>query len=128
MRFNKYFQVAEMACKCGCGFGTKPGDIDERVVWIATCARIHFAAPVTITSACRCPSHNAKVGGAKASRHQPQGALNGASSALDIKVKGVAPAQVQAFLDELLAGRFGVGYGETFTHVDTRDTPARFDY
>lgn len=133
MKFNKYFTTNETACRCGCGHGSKLGDIDERAIWIATCVRLKFNKPVVITGPCRCPKHNAAEGGADKSRHLPRDkdgnlAPVGMSDALDIKVNGVSPKEVQAFLDDLLAGRHGIGYGKTFTHLDVRPTPARFNY
>lgn len=133
MRFNKYFTTKETACRCGCGHGSQPEQVDERVIWIATCVRLKFNKPVIICGPARCPKHNAAVGGAKESRHLPRDkdgnlAPVGMSDAIDIRVEGVSPKEVQAFLDDLLAGRFGIGYGKNFTHLDVRPKPARFGY
>lgn len=117
MNLNSYFKKSEFACKCGCGFD----DIDERLVWIATSVREHFESPVVITSGCRCKNHNKNVGGAPTSQHV-------LGRAIDIQVKGVAPSEVQRYLDRVLAGRHGLGYAKTFTHVDVRANPARFNY
>lgn len=114
---NKFFKQSEFACKCGCGSKS----IDERLVWVATCARLHFNQPVTITSAHRCPTHNKNVGGASKSQH-----LGG--NAIDIQVKGVTPKEVQKFFDDLFDSRYGIGYGRNFTHIDMRSNPARFNY
>lgn len=120
MKYNKWFDSSadtKLNCSCGCG-GTIT---DERLIWILSTVRAHFGKPIIITSGYRCPAYNAKVGGAKSSQH-----LTG--KAVDFQVKGVEPKEVQGYLDSILAGRFGVGYGKTFTHLDTRDTPARFNY
>ena len=115
---NRYFKRKEFACKCGCGFDS----IDRELVAIITAVRVHFNAPVTITSGCRCPKHNAAVGGASKSQH-----LEG--TAADIQVKGIAPKAVQALLDDLLPhDRYGIGYASTFTHIDVRANGARFNY
>ncbi|WP_429142581.1 D-Ala-D-Ala carboxypeptidase family metallohydrolase [Aeromonas veronii] len=115
---NKFFRVSEFACKCGCGFDS----IDRELVALITAVRLHFKEPVTITSGCRCASHNKAVGGAVGSKH-----LEGIAA--DIQVKNVAPKAVQAFLNELLPrGRYGIGYGRSFTHLDTRPNGARFEY
>lgn len=79
--------------------------------------REHFGKPVTVTSGFRCEERNRKVGGAKNSKH-----LYG--MAADIKVSGVAPALVYAFLDEWHEG--GLGSYPTFTHVDVRPKRVRF--
>lgn len=117
MKLSKYFKREEFACKCGCG----QDDIDERLVWILSTIREHFGKPVVITSGLRCANHNAKVGGAQKSQHV-------LGKAVDFQVKGVDPKVVQKYVDELFAGRYGIGWGKTFTHIDVRDKPARFDY
>ncbi|MGL5285927.1 MAG: D-Ala-D-Ala carboxypeptidase family metallohydrolase [Aeromonas sp.] len=86
--------------------------MDLAVMMVATAVRIHFGKPVTITSGARCVAHNKAVGGASVSQH-PQ------KRALDIKVSGVAPAAVQAWIIETFP-LVSVGKGETFTHIDTR--------
>lgn len=117
--YNAFFGPGDkkLSCSCGCG-GTVT---DERLIWILTAVREHFGKPVVITSGFRCEAYNRKVGGAAKSQH-----LTG--KAVDFNVQGVSPKEVQAYLDKLLAGRFGLGYGKTFTHLDTRDNPARFNY
>lgn len=120
MKYNKYFDTStdkKLSCSCGCG-GTIE---DERVIWVVTCVRIKFGKPVTITSGFRCLKYNASIGSSDGSQH-PKG------TAVDFQVKDVSPKEVQAFLDDLLAGRFGLGYGSNFTHLDVRAKPARFDY
>ena len=80
--------------------------------------REHFNAPITITSAYRCTTHNSRVGGATGSRHTK-------GDAADIVVKGVAPAEVAKYAESI--GIKGIGLYETaadgyFTHIDTRTT------
>lgn len=73
--------------------------------------RSHFGAPVTINSAFRTPTYNAKVGGASASYH-----LKG--QAFDIVVKGHDPEEVARYAQSI--GVKGVIQYDTFTHVDSR--------
>lgn len=80
--------------------------------------REHFNAPITITSAYRCTTHNSRVGGATGSRHTK-------GDAADIVVKGIAPAEVAKYAESI--GIKGIGLYETsadgyFTHIDTRTT------
>lgn len=82
--------------------------------------REHFKAPITITSAYRCPTHNNRIGGATRSQHT-QG------NAADIVVKGVAPREVAKYAESI--GIKGIGLYETaadgyFTHIDTRTSKA----
>ena len=115
---NKYFKRKEFACKCGCGFDAVDAELLSLLTWV----REHFQAPVTITSACRCETHNKNVGGATGSQHR-------FGKAADIQIKGFTPQQVQDELTKSLPkDKYGLGYGKTFTHLDVRDKAARFDY
>lgn len=111
---SPHFNRREFACKCGCGMSNINLQLVERLETI----RGYFNAPVTINSACRCPAHNKKVGGAPNSQHM-QGI------AADIVVKGVPPAEVAKFAEAFwMSG--GVGRYKTFTHVDVRMGCARW--
>ena len=104
---STHFSRSEMACKCGCGFDT----CDAELLRILEEIRSHFDRPITINSACRCKSHNARVGGSDNSQH-----LYG--RAADIVVAGVDPALVAELADQMDCG--GVGEYDSFTHIDTR--------
>lgn len=114
-RLSPHFVRAEFACKCGCGFDT----VDPQTLEILEAVRTHFNAPVTITSGCRCPTHNRRVGGATSSQHI-------LGRAADIQVQGVAPDEVYDWIAEHFP-RASLGCYATFTHVDTRSNgPARW--
>lgn len=117
------FGRAEFACKCGCGFGLKDGDVSPALVAGLQALR-NIVGPVSILSGCRCPVHNASpsVRGAANSRH-----LKG--DAADILVLGVRPDELYAAVDvipEFRDGGVGFGYGRF--HVDARGTRARWRY
>jgi len=109
------FSRGEFACKCGCGFST----VDAELLKVLEIVRARFNNPVKINSACRCESHNKKIGGSYGSKHK-QGI------AADIVVKGIDPAMVYEFLDEYQPNRYGVGKYKTFTHIDIRLKKARW--
>jgi uncharacterized protein YcbK (DUF882 family) len=111
---NKYFNRSEFACKCGCGFDT----VDAELLQHVTVVREYFNTPVRINSACRCESHNRKVGGSTGSLHKK-------GRAADITVDGVDPSKVVAFLDNVVSPG-GLGEYKTFTHVDSRRGAARW--
>ena len=114
---SENFDRSEFACKCWCGFNT----VDTELVAVVQDVRDHFNTTVTINSACRCPSHNASVGGSKNSQHLY-------SRAADVVVAGVAPNFVADYLEETYPGKYGIGRYNTFTHVDTRtEGPARWE-
>ena len=111
-----HFNRSEFACSCGCGFDT----VDVELIGCLQTLRNHFNSPVTINSACRCPSYNVTVGGALNSQH-PLG------RAADIVVKKFQPSVVQDYLKVAHPGKFGIGVYDTFTHFDTRTNgPARW--
>lgn len=113
---SKHFNRSEFACKCGCGFKA----VDRELLDVLESVRTSFNAPVTLDCACRCPSHNAEVGGATHSQH-----IYGLAA--DVKVSGVSPDDVAKYLEKNFPNG-GIGRYNTFTHVDVRGSAARWDY
>ena len=109
------FKASEFSCKgSGCCSTVM---IDEQLVTYLQKIRDHFGKSITITSGYRCPTHNARVGGATGSRHSK-------GQAADIVIQGVAPREVAKYAESI--GIKGIGLYETskdghFTHIDTRD-------
>lgn len=103
----KHFNRSEFACNCGCEFDT----VDFLLADVVDNIREHFNAPIYITSGCRCPSYNKKIGGAKFSQHV-------LGRAADLHVEGVEPKAVADYAESM--GVPGVGRYPGFTHVDTR--------
>jgi zinc D-Ala-D-Ala carboxypeptidase len=90
-----HFSAAELACKCGCGMLPEPS-------FMAKVERLREAwgRPLRVTSAARCPAHNAKVSGT---------GLNGPHTtgrALDVEV-----ARRDALMLLVLALRLGLFTG-----------------
>lgn len=114
---SENFSRHEFKCKCGeCEqIGPDPDLID-----VLQTIRDHFGVPVTIHSGHRCPAYNRRVGGASRSQHMK-------GTAADFTVQDVTNNTVQSYVLELMAGRGGVGRYRTFTHVDVRPGPARWD-
>lgn len=110
------FRVREFACTDG----SDPIFIDSDLVNILQKVRNHFGVAVTITSAYRTPGKNKAVGGQAYSQH-----LYG--RAADIKVKGIAPKTVAAYVEKLMPKSGGIGIYKTFVHVDVRSTKARWN-
>jgi uncharacterized protein YcbK (DUF882 family) len=115
MKVSKHFTRSEFACHCGCKFDA----VDIELIVVGEDVREHFKSPVTITSGCRCHAHNISVLGAKDSQH-------GKVKAADIKVNGVPPDVVHAYLCNKYHDRYGIGGYDSFTHIDVRENRARW--
>jgi uncharacterized protein YcbK (DUF882 family) len=114
-KLSANFKVREFACTDG----SDPIFIDSDLVSVLQKVRNHFGVAVTITSAYRTPGRNKAVGGQAYSQH-----LYG--RAADIKVKGIAPTMVAAYVEKLMPKKGGIGIYSTFTHIDVRGTKARW--
>ena len=115
-KLSANFRVREFACSDG----SDPIFIDTDLVNILQKVRNHFGKAVTITSAYRTPGKNKAVGGTTYSQH-----LYG--TAADIKVKGVTPKKVAAYVEKLMPNKGGIGIYKTFTHVDVRAVKSRWN-
>jgi len=110
-RFNR----SEFECQCGCGFDT----VDIELIHALELVRVQFDAPVTITSGCRCETHNSSIGGSDDSQHKY-------GRAADFKVKGVTPKEVYEFLDRRFSTSFGIGLYSSWVHLDSRNERVRW--
>lgn len=120
-RLSENFVNTEFACRCGCGFGSNPNDVNPKLIILLEKIRAHFDAPVTIVSGCRCPKHNSRVGGASSSQHK-------LGNAADIKVQGVTASVVADWVSNQYPNGYGVGKYVSFTHVDVRAHKARWGW
>jgi uncharacterized protein YcbK (DUF882 family) len=115
---SRHFERKEFACKGnGCDCGGRFAAVDVELVEVLERVREKFG-PVFINSACRCPSHNRKVGGKPHSYH-----VRG--MAADIRSPAATPEEIFGFLDSAYPDRFGLIKYVSFVHVDVRRTPFR---
>ena len=116
-KLSKNFMSTEFDCHgSGCCTETL---IDAGLVKYLQNIRNHFGQPVNISSAYRCPTHNAKVANASSQSKHMYG------MAADIQVTNVAPAEVAKYAESI--GVLGIGLYDTasdghFVHIDTRPT------
>lgn len=118
-RLSANFRSSEFDCKGKSCCATTL--IDPALVKYLQSIRDHFGAAVVIESGYRCKTHNAKISNAAAKSKHLEG------MAADIKVKGVAPAEVAKYAEGL--GVKGIGLYDTdkdghFVHIDTRSQKA----
>lgn len=123
MQLTKNFKLEEFACRDG---SLPEGELLENCQELAENLQVlrdHLGKPINIISGYRPPAYNKKIGGAKKSQHL-------LARAADIKVKGMAPAEVHSTILKLIkAGEMkqgGLGKYSTFVHYDTRGTAARW--
>lgn len=115
---STYFKDSEFSCKCGCKSPTPSNEL----LALLTLIRVYYNSPVIITSGYRCPTHNAKVGGAKKSKHLT-------NTAADFIVVGIDSKEVYTFLNKLFPNKYGLAYKDSsFTHIDTDPNPRRWTY
>ena len=108
------FKVREF--KCNDGSDTIKISLDT--VNILQSIRDYFKKPLTINSAYRTETYNAKVGGAKNSQHVK-------GTACDIKTVGIPPTAIASYIEKFFPVT-GCGLYSTFVHVDTRGYKVRW--
>ena len=113
------FTVGQFASGCG----SEEILICDLLIYYLQTISEHFEQPITITSGHRTPDYSVSVSGFRNDQHTT-------GMAADFRVHDITPSQVQAFARELGFGSsFGeLGLGRTFTHIDTRTTPAVWNY
>ena len=109
---SEHFSASEFACSCGCGYGTRPGDVSEDLIWLLENIRGEYG-PIRVNSGCRCAAYNASIGGVANSAHT-------IGQAADIGVSGGKRRRLVVNL-AVLYGASGLGVAKTFIHVDVAE-------
>lgn len=109
---KNHFPTREFACKCGCGY-SRP---DRRLIETLSVIREAVGFPIVVTSGCRCPTHNRRVGGVPNSNHTH-------GHAADIQCRDIGTDKLWQTIRRLYnAGMLphlaGLGRYNTFVHVD----------
>ena len=110
------FKAKEFACKDG----SDVIFIAPALVDILQNIRNHYGKAVNINSGYRAPAYNKKVGGATYSQH-----LYG--TAADIRITGVKPKDLAAYIETLMPNKGGIGIYKNFVHVDVREIKSRWN-
>lgn len=128
MAFAKHFPLGELRCKCGCEPSTDVLERLERLSHGLERLRADVRQPITVISGHRCAAHNARVGGARRSRH-----IEG--DAADIQTRGWTGEQLRARAEGLIsAGEIPDGGLGTYAskpatlHYDQRGEHTRWRY
>ncbi len=117
-QLSEHFHADEFRCHCGCG----QTRVDERLVAALEELRAVIGVPIGINCGYRCPKHNAATPGAASNSQHVYG------RAADVRAVGKSPDEVATAAETIPAFRMGgIGRYKTFTHVDVRNGPARWD-
>ena len=111
-----HFPDSELACKCGCGMLPQQ-DFMNKIESL----RVSLGFPLAVTSAARCPAHNARVSGTGTAGPHTTG------RAIDLGVQGHRAYLVLSAA--LSMGFTGIGIaqkgGTRFVHLDDLTGPTR---
>jgi len=111
----EFFTENELRCKCGCGKADMHPEFMHRLVGL----RRELGFPFVLSSAFRCPKHNAEVSNTGEEGPHTTG------RAVDIQVRGADAVKLVSFAP--LYGFKGIGVsqkgGARFIHIDDLGSP-----
>ena len=118
------FSKSEFNCNCGCDMPENVLDNVEAHAQNLQTLRDFCGSSIVINSGYRCPTYNAKIGGASKSQHMT-------GNASDIVISSMSDDEVADIVEGLIRigaiEEGGLGRYNTFTHYDRRGTKARWD-
>lgn len=117
-KISEHFGVWEFKCKDN----SRVIVLDKALVELLEKVRAHFKRPVVINSGYRTVQYNSRLPNSSPKSQHMLG------KAADIRVTGVAPVNVYAYLNQLYPNSHGLGIYNTFVHVDVREKKSRWDY
>ena len=109
-----FFTKKELQCKCGCNSLILAEGFPEKLRQL----RELFSRPMIVNSCCRCPSHNAVVGGADMSYHLTNNSISKGTCAIDILRRGYD--YDSSLIQWALSLGWSVGLHRSFIHIDRR--------
>jgi len=123
MKLTHNFSLSEFESKDG---ATTPEDVLRNLQKVAKQLQIlrdYVGLPIKVNSGYRSPEHNEKIGGSKNSQHK-------LGKAADIVIAGLKPSEVYDLVERLIREDVlnigGLGKYNSFTHIDIRETKARW--
>lgn len=117
-KISEHFGVWEFKCKDN----SRVIVLNKALVELLEKVRAHFKRPVVINSGYRTVQYNSRLPNSSPKSQHTLG------NAADIRVTGVAPVNVYAYLNQLYPNSHGLGIYNTFVHVDVREKKSRWDY
>jgi hypothetical protein len=112
-----YFSRSELACRC-CGEIRLDMRFAVELPWLRKVA----GRPLPLTSVCRCPAHNASVGGHLRSLHLTENPVHPSHGAMaaDISTHGWSLDEKAEFAAMAYEFGWSVGLHPDFIHIDLR--------
>lgn len=124
---NKYFSQDELKCKGTGDLKLSPGFLGE-LIWL----RELFGEPMAVTSCCRSPEHNKKIGGHPRSFHLTENEHWPTKGTLAIDIATPTEEYRWELLIVARENGWSVGHGDGFLHLDKRThiglPRSEFDY
>lgn len=117
-----YFDTREFASPDGAESPFGEYVVSPKLLKLLNKLRDQYGKPLVVNSGYRSPEHNATVGGVKNSQH-----VLGLAADIRPTVENMADLPNLQRLAHKLNGAGGVGYYNTFVHVDVRGKFARWD-
>ena len=135
-KISDHFKRDEHACKCGCGFKTVDKELNEVLEETHDYFREKYGDSISIeiTGPNRCTQHNEIIQKLKDPDYIAFSSLSTHKDAIasDIKVwifwhdKQVPADEVSDYLEMRYPNKYGIGRYSNRTHVDVRETKARW--
>jgi len=119
MKLSKNFSTDEKNVCCPCCNTFKFTKKSERQIKMVQKLRDAIDSPLKVNSWYRCKIYNAKVGGAKKSKHL-------LCIATDIRARRGTKRRRLLLRFAAQIGFTGIGYYKNFIHLDSRPKPARW--
>ncbi|KKN79006.1 hypothetical protein LCGC14_0344820 [marine sediment metagenome] len=111
---SDHFDTSEFACSCGCGYGTRPGDVSSELLNLLERMREEYG-PIHIKSGNRCATYNASP--------VVRGVVNSAHTigqAADLHISGGKDRRKMLDL-AVLCWASGIGVAKSFIHIDVSE-------
>lgn len=115
-----YFDTKEFESKDGQSSPYGETVVKRELIVRLNAIRSRFKKPIIVNSGYRSPEHNAKVGGVKNSTH-----IQGIAA--DIRPQNKEDLKELRKIADELNPHGGVGFYDSFVHVDVRGEKARWD-
>ena len=113
---SPFFTAKELACS-HCGRVRLAPNYGLRLSYL----RLTWGSPLTSNSCCRCPEHNAAVGGVKKSLHlTEEGRETNGCCATDINWADWSATRKETFVLMAVSQGWSVGLHPRFCHIDQR--------